>query len=106
MIKLRGVNVFPEAVGALVAAESRSTGEFICVVERVGAAGQDEMTVMVEAADNSVDRAKLQADLQVRFREALSVKLLVNIVSRGELDPLTGLSKNTKANRLLDKRKS
>ena len=105
MIKLRGVNVFPEAVGALVAAEARSTGEFICVVERVGAAGQDEMTVMVEAADNSVDREKLQSDLQVRFREALSVKLLVNIVSRGELDPLTGLSKNTKANRLQDKRK-
>ncbi len=48
MIKLRGVNVFPEAVGALVAEDVRCTGEYFCLVERAGAAGREEMTVMVE----------------------------------------------------------
>lgn len=51
MVKLRGVNVSPEAVGAAVAQDGRSNGECFCIVERVGETGRDEMTVMVEVAD-------------------------------------------------------
>src|SRR3984893_12099696 len=32
MVKLRGVNVFPEAIGAAVAEDERSNGEYFCVV--------------------------------------------------------------------------
>ncbi len=36
MLKLRGVNVFPEAIGGVVASERRSNGEYVCIVERAG----------------------------------------------------------------------
>ncbi|HXP74130.1 MAG TPA: AMP-binding protein [Stellaceae bacterium] len=104
MVKLRGVNLFPEAVGALIAEDSRSTGEYVCIVERVGEAGRDEMTVMVEMTGASVDGAALRRDLEQRFREALSVKLIVQPVERGALDRHTGLSQTSKIKRLIDKR--
>jgi len=106
MVKLRGVNVFPEAIGSLVAEEARSTGEFFCVVDRVGEAGHDEMTVMVELADPSVDRQTLQPELERRLHDALAVKVLVQLVGRGELDQYTGVTQVTKPRRLLDKRKA
>lgn len=105
MVKLRGVNVFPEAIGALVSQDARSTGEFFCIVDRVGAAGHDEMTVMVEAADASVDTQALHQDLERRLHDSLAVKVLVKLVQRGELDQYTEVTKLTKPKRLLDKRK-
>ena len=71
MVKLRGVNVFPEAVGAVVVEDARSNGEYFCVVDRVGEAGTDEMTVMVEARDTSVDAPSLKTDLERRMKEVL-----------------------------------
>jgi phenylacetate-CoA ligase len=106
MIKLRGVNIFPEAVGALVAEERRTTGEYFCIVERVGREGRDEMTVLVECIDGTVDRPQLELDLKRRLREALSVQIAVVAKNRGELDAYTGLSKTSKIKRLDDRRKS
>jgi phenylacetate-CoA ligase len=106
MVKLRGVNVFPEAIGSLVAEDTRTTGEYVCIVEQVGAAGRDEMTVMVEIAEPGLDRAALQQDLERRFREALGVKLTAQPVDRGALDNYTGLTQTSKIKRLIDKRKS
>lgn len=106
MIKLRGVNVFPEAVGALVTAEPRCSGEYVCIVERVGADEHDEMTVLVEAADPSVDREDLERVLATRFREALSVKMTIKAVGKGETDPYTGLTQTSKIKRVIDRRKT
>lgn len=104
MIKLRGVNVFPEAVGALVAEDRRTTGEYFCVVERVGREGRDEMTVLVECADDSVDRPALEGRLKLRLKEALGVQVDVQAKSRGELDAHTGLTRTSKIKRLDDRR--
>lgn len=106
MVKLRGVNVFPEAIGALIVEDARSTGEYFCVVERVGKAGHDEMTVMVEVADPSVDQNAFHRDLERRLHEALAVRVAVKPVRGGELDRYTGVSRSSKVNRLLDKRKA
>ena len=76
MVKLRGVNVFPEAVGAVVVEDARSNGEYFCVVERVGEAGTDEMTVMVEARDTSVDTQSLRNRVPSILREELNVPLV------------------------------
>lgn len=104
MIKLRGVNVFPEAVGALVSEDARCTGEYFCVVERVGAAGAEEMTVMVELKDASTASDAVRDDLDRRFKEGLGVKCKVVSVSRGGLDSYTGVSQNSKIKRVLDRR--
>jgi phenylacetate-CoA ligase len=102
MVKLRGVNVFPEAIGAIVAQESRSNGEYVCLVDRED--GRDDMTVLVEAIDGSVAKEVLAAHLTERFKESLSVKVKVEVVDRGKLDPMTGLSQTSKIKRLIDRR--
>ena len=104
MVKLRGVNLFPEAVGALVAERGEASGEYVCIVERVGEAGRDEMTVLVEAREAAADKAGLQRTLAARFREALGVALRVEVVERGTLDAMTGLSSTSKVRRLIDRR--
>lgn len=104
MVKLRGVNLFPEAVGALVAENGQTSGEYVCIVERVGDAGREEMTVLVEARDAGVDGPALERALAGRFKEALGVKLIVQAVEAGSLDAMTGLSRTSKVTRLIDKR--
>jgi phenylacetate-CoA ligase len=104
MVKLRGVNVFPEAIGGVVASERRSNGEYVCIVERVGIEQREEMTVLVEVVQSTVDRAQLQADLERRFKEVLGVRLIVEVVERGKTDDYTGTSKTSKIKRLIDRR--
>lgn len=105
MVKLRGVNVFPEAVGAVVAEDTRTNGEYFCVVDRVGEAGTDEMTVLVEVRDSAADRSLLKADLERRLKEVLGVRVAVELHGKGALDPYTGTSQTSKVKRLLDRRK-
>lgn len=103
MVKLRGTNVFPEAIGALVSENPASTGEYVCIVERT-VLGREDMTVMVEAAQADVAKPEFEKALAARFKEALGVKLTVKAVDRGVLDELTGLSKTSKVRRLIDRR--
>jgi phenylacetate-CoA ligase len=103
MVKLRGVNVFPEAIGAVISAEPRSNGEYVCLLDGTPG-GREDMTVMAEARDSSVDAGALAADLGVRLKEALGVKLIVEVVKGGALDPMTGLSATSKIKRLIDRR--
>jgi phenylacetate-CoA ligase len=102
MVKLRGVNVFPEAIGALVAQDARSNGEYVCLLDRLD--GRDEMTVLVEMLDDSAPKDRVSAELAERFKEALSVKVKVEAVSRGKLDQMTGLTQTSKIKRLIDRR--
>jgi phenylacetate-CoA ligase len=105
MVKLRGVNVFPEAIGAAIAEDKRSNGEYFCIVERVGEAGRDEMTVMVEVANPAADRAALKDDLERRLKEVLGVKVTVQPSDPGALAAHTGVATTSKIKRLLDRRK-
>jgi len=52
MVKLRGINVWPEACGRLLQGDARTTGEYFCVADRVETetGPRDEMTMMVEVA--------------------------------------------------------
>jgi phenylacetate-CoA ligase len=106
MVKLRGVNVFPEAIGVVVAEDKRTNGEFFCIVESVGETRTDEMRVMVELKDQKADPAVFKSELERRLREVLGVRVLVEPVGLKELDQFTGTSQVTKIKRLLDKRKS
>jgi phenylacetate-CoA ligase len=104
MIKLRGVNVFPEAIGAAVAEDSRTNGEFFCFVDRIGEAAVDRMEVRVEVADAASDRAAVREDLERRLKEVLGVRVIVTPVAGGELDAYTGTSQTSKIKRVLDRR--
>ena len=106
MVKFRGVSIFPEAIGALVAEHSGSNGEYICILEPPSVSGRDEMTVLIETAGPDVERSGLETAVSRRLHEALSVTLGVKAVGKGELAHLTGISGPMKARRLLDRRKS
>jgi phenylacetate-CoA ligase len=92
MVKLRGANGFPEAIGVAVAEDARSNGEFFCVVERVG------------ESQIQANGAAVKADLEKRLKETMGVRVTVQPAGKGELDGHTGTSQTTKLKRLLDKR--
>jgi phenylacetate-CoA ligase len=105
MVKYKGTNVFPEGIGALVAERKDVNGEYVCILSRA-ANGEDELVVKVERANANVDATLIASELVSRFKEALGVKLGVEIVPSGSLDELTLVSKQTKACRLVDLRKN
>jgi len=108
MVKLRGTNVFPEAIGAVIAEHPASNGEYVCVVERDAVSGREDMSVMFELRGDASSIADADVDavqqLTARLKEAVGVKLRLKAVPAGELDALTGLSKTSKIRRLIDKR--
>jgi len=105
MVKVRGVNVFTEAIGVTVAEDQCSNGEFFCVIERVGESGREELTVMVEVPDLAAHGAAVKENLERRLREVIGLRTTVAPVGVHALDTHTGLSQTSKIKRLLDKRK-
>ena len=103
MVKLRGVNVWPEGVGTIVAAKSGLTGEYYCIVERMG--NREEMTVQVEHTPEASDLDFIHRDLERTFRDRLNVGIKVEMVEPDSLAPLTGAGVLPKARRLDDRRK-
>jgi phenylacetate-CoA ligase len=103
MVKLRGVNVFPEAIGAIIGEDRRSNGEYVCVLERAEG-GAETMTVLFETLDRNETSQAIETELAERLKEALGVRLTVKAVERGGLDDLTGLSQTSKIKRLIDRR--
>jgi phenylacetate-CoA ligase len=106
MVKLRGTNIYPMACLNAVQSDVRTTGQWLCVMDRggTGAEQRDEMTVRVERANASVDSASLRTDLEKRLKDDLSVRVAVEIVDPGELADLTNFGKEGKVRRLLDRR--
>ncbi len=103
MVKLRGVNVFPNAVGALLAGRPELTGEYVCRVER--REGREQMTVVAELARADAPGAgELRVRLEADLREGLGVGVGVELVGPGETAPLTGLERRQKPVRLMDLR--
>ncbi len=106
MVKVRGVNVFTEAIGVTVAADQRTNGEFFCVIEAVGESRSDELTVMVEVRDPAKNAAIVKEDIERRLKEVIGLRTTVTPVGLKELDPHTGVSQTSKVKRLIDKRKT
>src|SRR5260370_14874245 len=104
MVKVRGVNVFTEAIGIAVAEDSRSNGEYFCVIERVGESGREELTVMVEVPELAAHGAAVKADLERRLKEGIGLRTTVSPVAVHELDPYTRLSQTSEIQRPLAKR--
>ena len=95
MVKLRGINVYPTAIGPLLQTLDGFAGEYVCRVNKA----RDEMTVITEYA--GVDtRAKDQ--LAQHLREKLGVRVAVELVAPGQTASLTGLEDRQKPQRLID----
>ena len=103
MVKLRGINVYPTGIGAILTQRfSALTGEFLCKVERK--AGRDEMTVLLEST--TPDDKALADVCAAQLRATLGVDMSVELHPAGQLAPLTGIESRQKPIRLIDNRKT
>ena len=106
MVKLRGVNVYPMACLRAIKSDARTTGEWICVVDRFERDGviRDEMTVRIEVQRSVTNVDGLKGYLEKRLQEDLGVKVTVELVEEGSLADVANLGREGKAKRLLDRR--
>ncbi len=98
MVKLRGINVFPHAIGALIENRADLTGEYVCHLSR-DAAGRDDMCVTLESRGGT-DAGQLAAML----RQGLGVEVVVKLVGVGETAAATQIDVRQKPIRLIDER--
>ena len=100
MVKLRGINIYPQGIGALLTAEFASaTGEFVCRVRREN--GREEMTAVIEA--NRLEDDQRDA-MEAHLRARLGVGISVELVGPGETASLSGIETRQKPIRLIDDR--
>lgn len=99
MVKLRGINVFPHAIGALIENRPDLTGEFVCRLRRDPASGRDDMLVTLESRGGSNTD-----ELAGLLRRGLGVEVLLELVTPGATAPLTQIDVRQKPIRLIDER--
>lgn len=106
MVKLRGVNVYPMACLPAIKSDQRTTGEWICVVDRLEDKGviRDEMTVRVEVQRSATSVDGLKEILAKRLQGDLGVKVGIELVKEGSLAEVANLGREGKPKRLLDRR--
>ena len=99
MVKLRGINVYPTAIGAFLEEFEALTGEYVCRVFRAG--GREEMAVMAEAREPG---GRLAEDLSERLKRGLGVQVAVELVEPGGTAAFTQVNERQKPVRLVDER--
>jgi phenylacetate-CoA ligase len=102
MVKLRGVNVWPEALGEIVTAHERITEDYF--VRAVRADNRDEMIVCVTTSEPAHTYAGLQSELEELLKERIGVRFTVEVSAPGSLDALTEISTSPKPKRFRDER--
>jgi phenylacetate-CoA ligase len=100
MVKLRGINVFPQALSSILAGSPGFNGEYICTLTR--REGREDLLVSVECAVPAVP--ELLQQYKSLLRRELGVEVDVELVAPKALSPLTGVESRQKPIRLLDKR--
>nr|WP_315474673.1 phenylacetate--CoA ligase family protein [uncultured Sandarakinorhabdus sp.] len=98
MVKLRGINIFPHAIAALIENRSDLTGEYVCTLRR-DAGGRDAMEVAIESRGGT-DGAAL-AEL---LRRGLGVEVDVVLCPPGGTAAATQIDVRQKPIRLIDQR--
>jgi phenylacetate-CoA ligase len=102
MVKLRGVNLWPEAIGKVVTDHPQAEPDYFVTVDRRN--DRDEMTVQVASAVDHGAREQLAADLAAELKVRMEVRIAVEIVDPGSLDELTGKGVVAKLRRFKDNR--
>ncbi len=98
MVKLRGINVFPHAIGALIENRDDLTGEYVCHLRR-DAHQKDHMVVTLESRGWTDKTALAEA-----LRQGLGVEVEVALVKPGGTAKATEIDTRQKPLRLIDER--
>ena len=101
MVKLRGINLFPHAIAALIENRADLTGEYVCHLRRTDNASgdRDDMVVTIES------RGGTDADaLAALLRQGLGVEVAVVLCPPGGTAAATQIEVRQKPTRLIDER--
>lgn len=100
MVKLRGINIFPTGIGAILTENhAELSSEYICMLKRKE--GREDLTVMIETrGDTSASVEAFEALLRTR----LGVDITVKLADPGALADLTQIESRQKPIRLIDQR--
>ena len=101
MVKVRGINVFPQSLAPILEERADFTGEFLCTAER-DAAGRDELIVAIETRGGRAEADALP--YRELLKRKLGVEVRVDLVAPQALAALTGIESRQKPIRLIDKR--
>jgi phenylacetate-CoA ligase len=102
MVKLRGINVWPEAVAELATAIDGITGDYFVRVRREG--NRDEMSLAIVGQGDSAGYPDLASAVAKRLADVLGVNIAVEVVAPGSLDTLTEVETSPKPKRFKDDR--
>ena len=101
MVKIRGINIFPQAMGPLLEADASFAGEFICKAVR-DESGRDEFIVCAEV-HGAADEATADR-FRALLKKSLGIDCGIELAAPGELAPLTQTEIRQKPIRLIDER--
>ena len=101
MVKLRGINVFPQALSSILASSAGFNGEYLCTLTR-DENGREDLLVSVESTAQPTDENL--RDYRELLKRKLGVEVQVELVPPKTLSALTGVETRQKPVRLLDKR--
>lgn len=103
MIKLRGINIYPQGVGPMLEGRKEFLGEFICKAVR-DESGRDEMDIHIEVDRAKESYAKLIPEYEAVLKQKIGIGVRVVLAQKGELTPLTQVDIRQKPIRLIDER--
>ncbi len=104
MVKLRGVNVWPEAVGEIALDDPRLEADYFVRAIREG--NRDEMITHVVAPLDRPGRDEIASKAEARLKERLGVRIRVALAAPGELDEMTEIQTSPKPKRFRDEREA
>ncbi|QLC23090.1 phenylacetate--CoA ligase family protein [Parasphingopyxis sp. CP4] len=99
MVKLRGINIFPHAIGAIIENRGDLTGEYVCRVTR-DEAGRDDMQVTLESRGGTD-----AGEIGELLRKGIGIEVGVELVGIGDTAKDTQIDVRQKPIRLIDERK-
>jgi phenylacetate-CoA ligase len=102
MVKLRGVNVWPEAVGEIALSVPGVAPDWF--VRAVRVEDRDELVVSVVSDRDPAEFAAIAAAVEERLKERLGVRIASEVVRPGELDAWTEVDASPKLKRFRDER--
>lgn len=102
MVKLRGVNVWPEALGEIVMTHAKATEDYF--VRAIRQNNRDEMVVLITTPAEASEYGTIQSEIEALLKEKIGVKFAVEVHPLGGLDDLTEIKTSPKTKRFRDER--
>ena len=103
MVKIRGINIFPQSLSPILESVAGFAGEFICVATR-DSSGRDDLSVRIEVDRALVENADVKDAFAQTLRARLGVEVQPELCPPGALAELTGIEVRQKPIRLIDRR--